>query len=263
MKQYNSPIISFLCLLLISACSVKEQRGGCPVYVNINFDKVIESGSYTNSFVNVGAVGEVFSEDVDIRQYEAVGLDVPAPRGIIYMSAAFGHESFSCNGDSLVVKEGAEISPLFLWADKVLCHDDLYYAEADPRKQYCKMNIVVVGLNPGEDFEYALRLKADCNAISLYGADALEGNYTVIAKNKNASGYEVLVPRQRENNIVLELLEDEVSVSLVDVGKELEANGYDWNKTDLDDVIVVVDFSRMRASVEIIEWNQSKIEITI
>ena len=157
-------------------------------------------------FVNVGAVGEVFSEDVDIRQYEAVGLDVPAPRGIIYMSAAFGHESFSCNGDSLVVKEGAEISPLFLWADKVLCHDDLYYAEADPRKQYCKMNIVVVGLNPGEDFEYALRLKADCNAISLYGADALEGNYTVIAKNKNASGYEVLVPRQRENNIVLSIL---------------------------------------------------------
>ena len=50
---------------------------------------------------------------------------------------------------------------------------------------------------------------------------------------------------------------------MIDVGKALESKGFDWEKTDLDDMNVVVDFTRMQAFVEVVDWNSAKIEITI
>ena len=89
----------------------------------------------------------------------------------------------------------------------------------------------------------------------------------MVAKHKNASGYEVRIPRQLRNEIVLELLDpsqdSNVPVSVIDVGKALESKGFDWEKTDLDDMNVVVDFTRMQAFVEVVDWNSAKIEITI
>ena len=163
--------------------------------------------------------------------------------------------------------KGTECSPLFAWAEKVIAEGDLYYTEVSPHKQYSVMNIIVVGLLPGEDFTYDIRVKANCNALKLYELSPVEGAYTLVAKHKNASGYEVRIPRQLRNEIVLELLDpsqdSNVPVSVIDVGKALESKGFDWEKTDLDDMNVVVDFTRMQAFVEVVDWNSAKIEITI
>lgn len=249
--------------MLISACSIKEQRGGCPLYLNINFDKAITENDFYTSFVNVESAGPVYGDSVEIRQYESKGLDVKSPKGCINVSAAFAFEDFCFSGHSLVAKDGIEISPLFLWSDKVYSQDDLCHVEVLPRKQYCKMNIVVIGLNPGMNFEYEMRLRANCNALSIYGAKALEGDYTVIAERKNASGYEVLIPRQKENKLLLELLDGDDVLAVLDIGEYMENSAYNWNKPDLDDVIVVVDYTRLTASIEILDWNRNKVEVII
>ncbi|HBH21300.1 MAG TPA: hypothetical protein DDX33_04805 [Rikenellaceae bacterium] len=258
-----------VCAIVVS-CSVKEDRAVCPVYVNLDFDGVIAGGKYVSSLV--GAFdGTCYMESIDLLKYERTGYEVARKRGHLKLGAAFGFEGFSWKGDTLSVPPGAECSPLFAWAEKIIAEDDLYYAEVIPHKQYSVMNIIVVGLLPGDDFSFDIRVKANCNAFKLYELSALEGEYTVVAGHKNASGYEVIVPRQLRNEMVLELLEHSANhiygksdlLSTIDVGKLLEAKGFDWNKPDLDDMNVVVDFTRMQASVEVIGWTSSRIEITI
>lgn len=255
----------------ISACSVKEDRGVCPVYININFDDVIARGQYDRSLVNVESRIPVCQEDIRLRDYEVDGYEVAARRGPVRMSAAFDYDSYSWHGDTIRVKEGAESSPLFVWSERALCEDDLYFTAVTPYKQYCKMNIIIVGLLPGQDFLYDLRLKANCNGLALYDIDPVEGNYTVVATHKNASGYELCIPRQRENRLILELLEprsthiyeEDDLIGILDVGADMEAMGYDWEKVNLDDVNVVVDFSRMSASIEVVPWNENEIDAII
>ena len=255
----------------VTACSVKESRGGCPVYININFDGIIARGQYDEGFVAVEDKFPVVEEELRLREYELTGYEVPASRGPVRMAAAFDYHSYSWHHDTLRVKEGAESSRLFIWSEKAICEDDLYFTDVTPFKQYCLMNIIIVGLLPGQDFAYDLRLKGNCNGMALYDRDPIEGDYTVVATHKNASGYEIVVPRQRENSIVLELLlpdrdhiyADSDLVSVLDVGAVMEAGGYDWEKVNLDDVNVVVDFSRMKASIEVVAWNEKEIDAVI
>ena len=262
MKSYRSFLICLI-LVLACACSVKEDRSVCPMYLNLNFDRQIYDDVLHDSFVNVSARNTYFSQSINIRHYESIGLDIQVPRGTVRASAAFGHEGFNCSGDSLIAKKGCEISPLFLWTEKIVSHDDLYYAEVLPRKQFCRMNIVIVGLMPGEDFEYGLRLRADCNALSVYSAKALEGNYTVFASRKNASGYEILIPRQKEHALLLELVEHDEAVVVLDLGAYMKDCGYDWSEPDLDDLMVIVDYTALTLSLEIQEWNNDRIEVVI
>lgn len=255
----------------VTACSVKESRGDCPVYININFDEVIARGQYDEGFVAVDDRAPLLGEELRLREYELTGYEIPARRGPVRMAAAFDYESYSWHDDTLRVKEGAESSRLFVWSERAVCDDDLYFTAVSPFKQYCLMNVIIVGLLPGEDFAYDIRLKGNCNGMALYDRDPVEGDYTVVASHKNASGYEVVIPRQRENRIILELLEpnrdhiytDSDIISVLDVGAAMEAGGYDWEKVNLDDVNVVVDFSRMQASIEVVPWNENEIDAII
>lgn len=254
-----------------TACSVKEDRMGCPVYVNLNYDKVIAGNRYESSLVSAFDGTPAYLDAVDILPYEGMGFEIACRRGQLRLASAFGYEAFSWDGDVLTVREGVESGPLFVWADKSEALGDLYCVEVVPHKQYSKVNIIVVGLLPGEDFGYDIRIKAGCNGLDLYELTPVEGGYCALARSRNAAGYEVIVPRQLRNEVILELLEPspghiyapEDLLGVIDVGKELEAIGFDWKKQDLDDINVVVDFVRMTAAVEVSEWLRDDIHISI
>lgn len=264
-------IICLAAITSLASCSVKEQRAGCPVYLNINFDSIISSGQYENTLLNVESQVPVCEEELRLRDWEVQGYEVAARRGPVHMAAAFDYQSYSWHADTLRIKEGAESSRLFTWSESAICTGDLYHTSVDLNKQYCLMNIIIVGLLPGEDYAFDLRIKANCNGLALYDKDPIEGDYTVVASHKNASGYEVVIPRQRENRIVLELLEknpkhiydEDDIVSIIDVGADMEARGYDWEKNNLDDINVVLDFTKMSASIEVVPWNKNNIDIVI
>ena len=269
-KNRMPPLLVLLCFLLLS-CSVKEDRGECPVYININFDEVIRKDLFRKSLVCHQSASVFGCDNLELLEYEGTGYDVTASRGVVRLSAAFGHQACSFRSDTLLVQEGAEIGKLFVWSDMALCEDDLYCVSARPHKQYCTMNVIVCGELPWQDADFDLRLKANCNSLSLFDMEPLEGNYTALLERKNASGYEIRIPRQKTSDVIIELLEKNVRgiyseedlIGVVNVGQELSAGGYDWNKEDLDDVYVTVDFARCSASIEIVPWNPETIDVQI
>ena len=84
------PLLVLLCLLLLS-CSVKEDRGECPVYININFDEVIRKDLFRKSLVCHQSASVFGSDNLELLEYEGTGYDVTASRGVVRLSAAFGH----------------------------------------------------------------------------------------------------------------------------------------------------------------------------
>ena len=264
------PLLVLLCFSLLS-CSVKEDRGECPVYININFDEVIRKDLFRKSLVCVQSSSAFSSDNLELLDYEGIGYDVSASRGVVRLSAAFGHQACSFRSDTLLVQEGAEIGKLFVWSDVEMCEDDLYCVSARPHKQYCTMNVIVCGEFPWQEAEFDMRLKANCNSFRMFDMEPLEGNYTALLERRNASGYEIRLPRQKVSDVIIELLEkngsglytDSDLIGVVDVGRELAAKGYDWDKEDLDDVYVTVDFTRCSANIDIVPWNPETIDIQI
>ena len=83
--------------------------------------------------------------------------------------------------------------------------------------------------------------------------------------------YEVRVPRQMDEEMVLDILIPRSDrdytvddrVDLMALGKKLSSQGFSWDKEDLDDVLVTIDYSRVIVSVEIGDWTEHGLDVEI
>ena len=256
--------------LLVCSCSIKEDRTPCPCYLVLDLDPLIEAGDYRESLVSVSSDMLISQEKIELAPYEDIGYEVKVPRRTIRMSVAAGVQSASWHGDTLRCEENAEADALYAWSHAQVCDDDMVYLSPKLHKQYCLVGFNILGYDDGE-YEYALRLRADCNALRLYDLKPVEGNYSATVRLSNSGSYSVRVPRQADNRLRLDILMpdrrgvygDDDLVSTFDIGAEMAALGYDWTKEDLDDVVVTVDMVQANISVEIHEWNRSDIVVEL
>ncbi len=245
--------------LFACSCTVKEDRSLCPCYTFVDLTHYINSGHKT-ALVTVRSGSETCSEEIELINYEDRPYELALPKGTNHISVISGLKNTHIKSDSLVTPYGLESDALWVYNEKFVCNDDQYNLTAVPRKNFCKMTIIVVGLTPGQEYDFSFRVKADCNAIDLYDSEALEGEFYGPATQSGTLGlFSVCLPRQKSSNLLMDICDhsnEEVveAVHTIDVGSRLSQEGYDWTRADLLDVNVTVDYSSMDASIEIVRW---------
>ena len=275
MLHSKSTILSILLsgAALLSSCSfVKEDRGECPCTLNINMDAFLENDAIddTRALVSVQSAA-LLREEADLLEHEGAGLDVEVQRRRTPVSVAVGCQNASVKGDTLAVRAGRQWDPLFACAGEPDCNGDLCSWLARPHKQYCTVHLVLQHYKAGDEYPYDLCIKADCNAMRLLTLRPVTGEYSVLVDPSAAGVFDVRLPRQKENSVLLEMYAPNARrvydrsdrVNFVNVGEQMEARGYDWGKEDLDDVYVTIDAVTLQAAVTIIAWDSSNINIEI
>ncbi len=258
-------------LLLVSlfspSCSVKESRSACPCYTSVAVDDFILAG-FAEATVSFSADRLLRRETISLQEYEDVGYMIALDRRSNRAAVIAGLDKCIVRGDSLITPYGLEADPIWLFSEKFYCEGDELVINARPHKQYCRLEIVVTGLSPGDRYDCSFRVKAESCGLDLYGRQALEGEYCAWAQRSSTGDFFVRIPRQAENRLSLELLRTDAPdapLFTIELDRKLEAAGYDWTREDLRDISLEVDYSGTEVKLKIIDWDSDDVfkEITI
>lgn len=261
--------MGLLFLLGAASCSVKEDRSPCPCYINLNVDQVVQNPDYTEGLVTVMTADAIIEQKrIRLADYEGKGYDVVVPRRTIHAMTAVGHEDLWWKTDTLYAATNLEWGPVMLAHETVVCDDDDKLLTMDFHKEYCRINFVLVGVVDLEDYPFDIRVRANCNALRMRDGKPIRGRYTAYANPSNTAMYSVLVPRQEDHEMIVDLLWHSDThdytvndyVVTLEVGKQMQKTGYNWEKDDLDDVYVTIDVVKATVGISIRPWDSDQIE---
>lgn len=264
--------VVFLTFLIALSCSVKEDRSPCPCYLNLNIDQAVNDPDYEEGLVTVMThENMICQERVRLSDYEGAGYDVVVPRKLINAMVAVGHEDLWWKSDTLSAATNLEWGPVRLAGESDLCDADDKRFVMQFHKEYCRMNFILVGVVDVDSYPFDIRIRANCNALRLRDRKPVRGRYTAYAVPSNTAMYSVLVPRQEDSEMLVDLLLHKESheytvddyVATIEVGSIMARQGYNWDKIDLDDIYVNIDVLKATCSIGIVPWDEITVEEVI
>lgn len=253
------PVEVFLALLLVlPACSVKEERTGCPCYVHLIVDEFLRAG-LSEAMVAFSSGGLGHSETLDLSPYEGSSYEKQLPRSQARAAVAAGLENSRLEGEVLKVPYGLEADPLWLYFEDFECEGDDKYLLAAPSKQYCNLTIVVTGMDEESEYNCSLQVYAGSSDVELYTGHPAGGKYHATARRVGPLVYAVRIPRQQGNELLLEIspppTRNAAEPMVLDLGDEFRRAGYDWGRHNLMDASAVVDYASADISFDIVDWD--------
>lgn len=256
-------LTSILLLSVCYACSIKENRESCPVYVTVLVDRFVQQG-FNDGGISYSSGRDVKRSDISFLSHLREGHTCPCPRDYASVSVVAGMVNSSFRGDTLYVSKGREADPIWSYGESFVSKDEEYLVDAVPHKQYCKVKFSMDGSELGGDYPWRFRIKAACNAIDLVTSKPIKGDYETIVGPNHIDEWTTIIPRQMSNNMIMEIfLPNEGSQTdgrvdaVVDLGKMFEEKGYDWTAANLADVELRVGFAFASLSISIIDWEQN------
>lgn len=272
-------------MLLLSSCSVKEDRSGCPCWMTVDLSDVAESRWKSPKVQSCAEYQEV-TKSLESRQHiaesvvlrlrgnsdedevdysyqvtEAVragvgALEYEVPRGSVGVSAvAFGNEipgRAGYDGDEIRVPVGEQMDSLYGFfkmyhtrCESVLCDVKLH-------KEFCTVSFTL-----GEDgyiSPYDIEVWGNVAGVSAWDLMPVLGVFRYAPMQKNGV-YQVRVPRQVDNSLELVMLEDSEIVDRLPLGEYIARSGYDWTAEDLADVNVALDLEMQQVTITVSGWD--------
>lgn len=244
-----------------SACSVKEDRRECPVYVTVLTDRFIQGGMDTGT-VSFSAATLINREDISFLSIIGKGYTQACPRDYARAAVLSGVENGRLMEEALIYPPGRQADLLWIGSEIFSRNADEYVIEAEPHKQYCLVKFMFDESPRAPDgYPWRFRIKGACAGLNIYTREPIEGEYSC-AVGPNAVGeWYGVIPRQKANNMLLEVFlpyeDSETEGRLeytLDLGKSFEKIAYDWTEEDLKDVAVKVGYTSAELSVTVLDW---------
>lgn len=258
-------ILQAALMLVCCSCSVKEVRDGCPCLLRLDLDEVVEGGVFTRAVTTMGPCTDrpIGQEMINVPVYEGIGYERSVPRRLVRASVVCGFKNSVFRSDTLRVGNDMPADPIMAFAVSRECAGETELVHVSLHKQFCRMTFDIEGEDDLSSYPFALRVRAACNGLNLYDLQPVDGEFSAIAQENPDGKLSLIVPRQKDNELSLELLDEdslsrgeEVVVWTMDIGRKLASSGYDWNDPDLDDVTVRIDLSHVTFSLGVVPWDE-------
>lgn len=275
MKKDIKTKVAFAVFLLAagvaaSSCSIKEDRRECPCYLTVVLDRIpykmtMKNAGLWENLVHPDA-GLFYQETISPSDYPAPDwLIIPTPRGYVSHAAAIGrvHYRPDATGTVLTLPKGYEADSLYAHSARVDCREELARDTVELHKQWCTLTIKLKGTEVWKPYSFEVR--GSWNSLSLYDLSAVEGEFAVAPRQLAIDRYEVRIPRQGDNSLMLVLYENNPDGTRGDkvvydypIGRLIYAAGYDWFTKDLDDATITVDYAVGVVEATINPWDNGQ-----
>ena len=251
------------CLALLAAgtaCSVKEDRGPCPCYLQV-------------SFADPDAVGEaellgwrddrLFRERVRIEEARPAWTK-PVPKGMLTVSACTGIREAFAEGRQMRIPPGSEADSLYAWFGEVDATGDLAYAEVSFRKQFAT---VFLDIRKSADVVRSCRFLVEGNScgFDLLDFSPVEGKFrcepvpSVGAGTGDGSIVTFRVPRQGDTGLAVTIHPEGSVPARFPLGEYIDRLGYSWKTEELQDIYVSIDLARGLVDVRVADWEEGTV----
>lgn len=241
-------VLCVLSALLAVGCSVKENRQDCPCRLMLDL-----SG-------------------IDTALVKVLNIQASTSEGIVFIDTlraeAFSdmyvrnvtHDEMSMllwgSGDSeegLIIPYGKDCPTLYMSAFEADTRGEQYFRVVELNKNHCLLTVLFEGRQVSP---YSLTFRGNVNGYDSFGVPS-EGDFACVAYPGVGGESMVVVPRQTDSSLLLDV-EDEGSSVLKTfaIGEYMDKSGYDWTEKDLEDVVVVLDYSVTGLRVVFKGWDK-------
>ena len=244
--------VQFLCSMAFTGCFIKDDRGECPCHLLIDMTSI--DTSRVDSLVLIGVYDgiEAFYKTIHSDEFSPE-YELLTPRtGNLHLKMLSNVSGFNLEGESLLIPFGMECPPVYMDAEVLDCECETLRMQASLNKNYCRLAISLVD---GQDFPFFLSVRG-CVDGYLYDGSPSEGNFSSPVLENPDGEYTVLLPRQLDGSLTLDI--DDVSDVLKSfaLGEILNGCGYDWTAPDLEDITLSMDYSLTNMTIKIQNWDK-------
>lgn len=268
--------ITIVTLLAISACSIKEVRHTCPIYLRILVDKFVEQGAVNGSISIRSNHSELASEtNLHFIDFISAPYDRAASRQYSELSVIGGLAHSSIIGDTLYLDAHQCADRLYIYTEAFSMNEDEYTIHTKPHKQYCRLRLDTEAAILDDSGIWRFRLTAPYSAMNIFSLEPIalhpvraglpiEGEYKIIVDRDANGDYITTLPKQKTNEgIFLEaFLASEDSSDLgekqyeIDLGRLFEEQGYSWDDPDLRDLSLKIEYYCDVLSIYVENWTE-------
>lgn len=274
-------------MLLLSSCSVKEDRSGCPCWMTVDLSDVAESRwkspemqsnmehqdvtKSPESLPNVAANvllrlrGNSDEDEVDyaFKMTETVNTEVGAleyevPRGsigvsVIEMPDRVGHDVIAgYDGDEIRIPVGEQMDSLYGFFKMYHTRCESVLCDVDLHKEFCTVSFTLG--DEGYSSPYDIEVWGNVAGVSAWDLMPVKGDFRYAPVQKNGV-YQVRVPRQEDNSLEMVMLDDDDIVDSLPLGEYIARSRYDWTAEDLADVNVALDLEMQQVMITVSGWD--------
>lgn len=274
-------------MLLLSSCSVKEDRSGCPCWMTVDLSKVAESRwksperqssteyqMVTKSLASRQHIAESVvlrlrgnsdEDEVDyaFKMTETVNTEVGAleyevPRGsigvsVIEMPDRVGHDVIvGYDGDEIRIPVGEQMDSLYGFFRMFYTRCESVLCDVELHKEFCTVSFTLD--DEGYISPYDLEIWGNVAGVSAWDLMPLEGDFR-FASSLEDGVYRVRVPRQFDASLELVMLEDSEIVDRLPLGEYIAMSGYDWTAENLEDVHIALDLENQQVMITVSGWD--------
>ena len=250
-------IVGLLVVLLPASCSVKEDRSSCPCWL----DLALSGGAEREVDLWVWDGAPVREETASLEGGQALAR-LEIPRGRLQLVAWSGLHACRTDGENICMLPGEEMDELYAAATPLDARGDRAEASVTLHKQFVRVHLGIVGTDSAS-YPFRIEIRGEMRGFSLPDLRPLPGGFRVALTPVIGTYHRVVLPRQQPGSrLVLAFYEaggGTAPQAEFPLGESLEAAGYDWNKTNLDDVFLDVDYAEATLRIRIRDWETEEL----
>ena len=272
-------------MLLLSSCSVKEDRSGCPCWMTVEMPDLVgqdgeKVGQDGRSPVGAGDDGTIVlrlrgNSDEDEVDYsyqvtesvrvDAEVLEYEVPRGSVGVSVIEMPDRVGYDGDEIRIPVGEQMDSLYGYFRMFYTRCESVLCDVELHKEFCTVSFTLG--DEGYVSPYDLEVWGNVAGVSAWDLMPLEGDFR-FAPSPEDGVYRVRVPRQLDASLELVMLEmpdqvghdgradnERVVVDRLPLGEYIARSGYDWAAEDLADVHIALDMEKQQVMITVSDWD--------
>lgn len=241
-------------VLLLSSCSVLEDRDACPRILHIDLSAQ-ENQICDSVILNVVSDGKsVWRESIARSEYSD-GVDVLMNcRGEVYVNVVdkrLEYERDISLDRGLEIIRGGQCPQAYMYFSKCML-DEMETSEiVSISKNYCTVSMDFLA----SDLEkYRVDILGDVSGYMLDGQPS-DGSFEYTPPTESSSSCTFRLPRQRDASLVMGITAiSGGQTRYFAIGNYIQQSGYDWTSRNLDDICMSIDYSSTHISVNINGW---------
>lgn len=235
-------------ILLLSSCSVREDRAGCPCRLELDL-----SGFATRVSVALWEGPDSCMAQADGRFIRSVS------KGIFDVSAWSGAGRLS--GSRLTVPPGGRPDSLRVFRTRLDCTGETCTAVAVPRRQFARIVLKVVR-DPGSSYPYSFHAESSYCGLDLRDLRPVRGRLAFPIRRTDEDTFAFDLLRQGpDTDVRIGVYEDAGRIDELPLHEWLRKAGYDWEAEDLSDMTICIDYAHRRFRLLIDGWLEGDIVV--
>lgn len=252
MKTMKSLIYLFsAAAMLVQGCSVKEDRGQCPCRFELDLSGIDTTKIKSVNVLAVIAEDVVFRDCIRAEDFSR-GFVADVPHGDMCVNVWSGEDGEIEAGRLVRIPYGVECPPLYMHSFMADTRGECVRVKVRLFKNHCRLSVRMQGQ---QSVPYSLTFKGGVDGYDMLGRPS-SGDFSCVAYPGEDGASLALIPRQVDSSLLLEVDDGRGPYKVFAVGEYLDAAGYDWSASDLEDVSLVLDYYKTSVKIIVAGWDK-------